>query len=177
MLGLHAGVNGNFPEYLCELLVAHLAELRAGDGAGIVSEDAEIARDGNGGVDVVAGDHDRADAGLQQRVDQRIVERDALLVHRAHALGDQPRPGDREAIVPDAQLLHQRDVLAEAMHMVAGHVAVVTLQNLARLVGEAVPDGRPLAVLEGSALDLIGRGRCAPDKVLAEAHGVPPVAW
>ena len=129
---------------------------------------------GAGIVPVKQGD-DRADADCQQRVDQRIVKRNALLVHRAHALRDQPRPGDREAIVLDAQLLHERDVLAEAMHMVAGHVAVVPLQNPARLVGKAIPDGRPLAALEGSALDLIGRGRRAPDEILSEAHGVPPV--
>ena len=85
VLGLYAGVNGNFLKDLRELLVAHLAELRAGDGAGIVRENAEIARDGNGGVDVVAGDHDRADAGLAAFADRAVDLRTAGVDHAEEA--------------------------------------------------------------------------------------------
>ena len=128
-----------------------------------------------GGVVPMEERDDRADAGGEQLIDERVVERHALLIHLAHTLGKQTRPGEGEAVVFDAHLLHQPHVLAEAMIVVAGDVAGVPLEHLARLMGEAVPDGRALAVLEGRALDLIGRGGRAPDEILAEAHGVPPV--
>ena len=123
-----------------------------------------------GGVVPMEERDDRADAGGEQLVDERVVERDALLVHLTYALRKQARPGDGEAVVFDAHLLHQPHIFLEAVIVVAGDVAGVPLEHLARLVGEAVPDGRALAVLEGCALDLIGRGGRAPDEILAETH-------
>ena len=63
VLGLYTGVNGDVLELLVELLIAHLVELAASDGAGLRSEDAELAGDGHGGVNMVAGDHDGTDTG------------------------------------------------------------------------------------------------------------------
>ena len=118
--------------------------------------------------------HDRADTGGDQLVDEVAVKLHALFVDLAHALRNQARPGDREPVVLHAHFLHERDVFAEAMVMVAGDVAGMSLEDLARLMREAIPYARALAVFVRRALDLIGGGRRAPDKVLAEAHSLTP---
>ena len=64
VLRLDAGVDADIFELLLKLLVAHLVELRAGDGLAAVGENAELLCDGNRGVDMVAGYHDGADARL-----------------------------------------------------------------------------------------------------------------
>ena len=43
---------------------------------------------------------ERLDPGRQQLVDETVVEVEALLVRRARALGEDPRPGDPEAVAP-----------------------------------------------------------------------------
>ena len=48
--------------------------------------------------------------------------------------------------------------------MVAGDVAGVAVQNVARRVGEGVPDRGPAPVLTYGALDLVGGGRGAPQE-------------
>ena len=114
---------------------------------------------------------ERADAVCHELVNERIVKIDALLVDCAGALGQDTRPGEGEAVVLDAHLLHQRDVLLEPMIVVAGDVAGMAAKDTARFMGEIVPDVSALAVLEGCALDLVGRGRRAPDEILLKAHG------
>ena len=64
MLGLDARIDAVLGDLLLEVLVGDLVELGAGDGVARVLADAEVLGDRHGGVDVVAGDHDRADAGL-----------------------------------------------------------------------------------------------------------------
>ena len=54
--------------------------------------------------------------------------------------------------------------------MVAGGVAILILPDLALLVGERVPDGRPFAVRIPAALYLIGGGGHAPGKIFAKRH-------
>jgi hypothetical protein len=92
-------------------------------------------------VPVVEG-HGRRDARLQQRVDQLVVKGQALGVDRAVAAGYDARPGHRQAVGVGAQPAHQVDVLAPAVVVVAGDVAVVVVVDLARDVGEGVPDRR-----------------------------------
>ena len=106
----------------------------------------------------------RRDAVLQQGVGQASVEVQALLVHRAPAVGNHPRPGDAEAIVLDAQLGQQLYVIFEAMVMVAGHVARIAIRRSARRVAEGIPDARLAAIIGGRAFDLVGsRGRTPPE--------------
>ena len=64
MLGLDAGVDAVLLDGLADLAVGDLIQLGAGDGLAGVGDDAQLLGDGHGGVLVVAGDHDGADAGL-----------------------------------------------------------------------------------------------------------------
>ena len=62
MLGLYARVDRDVPEHLFKFRVVHRRQLRAGDRALAALENAQLFRDRRRRVDVVAGNHDRADA-------------------------------------------------------------------------------------------------------------------
>ena len=85
---------------------------------------------------------DRLDAGLQQRVHQPGVEVDALGVERPGPARLDPRPGHREPVGLQAEVLDQRDVLGPPVVVIVGDVAGVAVQHLARGPAEGVPDGR-----------------------------------
>ena len=63
MLGLDPGVDADVLVLFFKLLVAHHVQLCAGDGPGAVRQDTQLLGDGHGGIHMVAGDHDGADAG------------------------------------------------------------------------------------------------------------------
>ena len=107
-------------------------------------------------VPVVEGGH-RRDAGLEQAVDQPVVEGEPRLVHRAAALGLHPGPGDREAVAVGAQARHQREVLGPAVVVVAGDVTAAAVDDATGLGRERVPDAGAPAVLASGALDLVRR--------------------
>ncbi len=115
-------------------------------------------------IPVVKGDEGR-DVGRQQAVNQPAVELQPGLIDPAAAVGQDARPGDGEAVGAQAERLHQFDVLRPAVVVVAGDVAGVPLENVARRVGEAIPDRLPFAVLVPGALDLVRGRRRAPHKV------------
>ena len=112
----------------------------------------------------------RLDAGGQQRIDQAVVEGEARLICRAPAGRQNARPGDREAISPYPEVAHQRDVLREAMVMIARDVAGITVGDAAFLTAERVPDAGPAAVLADRPLDLIARGGNAPHEVVGHSR-------
>ena len=119
-------------------------------------------------------DH-RLDAGGDQIVDQAAVVGEAGRVHLAGALGQDARPGDREAVGVDAELAHQRDV-GEILIAVIGvdrDVAGLLLADHrlgdAVAVGVDVPVGEALAVGLPTALDLVGGARRPPEKI--PCHG------
>ena len=112
-----------------------------------------------------------ADAGGKQFIDQCVVKIDTLRIDFSGAVGQKTRPGEGEAVVLHAHLLHQCDVFLEAMVMIAGDVAGVALKDLAVFMGKVAPDVAALAVFIGGAFDLVGRSRSAPDEILPEAHG------
>ncbi len=85
--------------------------------------------EGLGQVPVVEGDGG-GDARLQEAVHQLVVEREALGVDRAVAAGEHPGPGDGQPVGVGAELAHQADVLAPAVVVVAGDVAVVVVRDL-----------------------------------------------
>jgi hypothetical protein len=117
-------------------------------------------------------------AALEQAVDQPVVVVQAAFLHPAPPLGQDPRPGHREAVELHAQPLHQVEVLLEAVVAVAGGRTVRPVSHGARPGGEDVPDRRPSAVLVGGALDLVGGGRGAegevPGRGDSSRHGVEP---
>ena len=63
MLGLNTGVHAVFLHSLVHLFVGDLVQLSAGDRLRSILDDAQLFGDGNSGVFVVTGDHDRTDAG------------------------------------------------------------------------------------------------------------------
>jgi hypothetical protein len=113
------------------------------------------------------------DARFQQGVHQPAVEVEALLVHGAAPFGQDARPGDREAIGLEAELLHEGDVFAPPVIVVAGHVARGPVADPARRAAEPVPDGLPASVPVRGALDLIGGGGGAPDEPGREGRALP----
>ncbi len=113
--------------------------------------------------------HVRRDAVAEQLVDEAVVEVEALLVHRAAAVRQDARPRDREAERVDAELAHERDVVAVAVVEVARDLAVVAVSHFAGRRAEAIPDALAAAVLVGGAFDLVRRGCRAPDEVAGEA--------
>src|SRR5438067_2197460 len=114
-----------------------------------------------------------------QLVDELVVEVEACSVDAAPAVRQHSRPGDREAERVEAQLAHQRHVLAVAVVEVAGDGAVVAVADFSGGRAEAIPDALAATVLVRRTFDLIRRGRGAPDEVSWERlcelarHGGP----
>ena len=114
----------------------------------------------------------RQDVGIQQLVDEPLVEVDALRVERA-AVGTHARPRGREPVGLQPHALHQRDVVAVPVVVVARDIAVVGVDDGAGHAAEGVPDRVAAAVLVGGALDLVGGGGGAEQEVRREgARGV-----
>ncbi len=111
------------------------------------------------------------DAGVEQRVDELVVEVDALLVRLAGAVGEDARPGDGEAEGLQTHALHHLDVLRVAVVEVVGDVAGVAVGGLAGGVGEGVPDGDAAAAFVDRAFHLIGRGGGAPEEAAGKFCG------
>lgn len=104
----------------------------------------------------------RPDAVGEQRVNQAVVKRDALLVDRARrpAAECAARRGRSGSFL--RQPRHELYVFFDAVIMIAGDIAGVTAVDFARPVGKRSPDGRPLAALKCRAFNLVGRGRPRP---------------
>jgi hypothetical protein len=114
---------------------------------------------------------ERLDAGRLQLVHETVVEVQALRVRLTGPVREDARPANREAVRGRADVLHQRDVLLVPVVVVVGDVAGVVVRDLARRVGERVPDRRALAVLVPRALDLVGRRGRAPEEAFRELPG------
>ena len=85
VLGLYARVDADVAEGLLKGLVIHGAQLAAGDGPLALPQDAKLACDGGGGVDVVAGDHHDADTGALALVDGGLDLRAHRVDHAGQA--------------------------------------------------------------------------------------------
>ena len=62
------------------------------------------------------------------------------------------------------KLAHQPHVVRKSPIVIAGDVAMTAVGDLARRVGEAMPDARAGAVGQRRAFDLVGAGRGTPEK-------------
>ena len=111
-----------------------------------------------------------ANARLEQAVDEAAVEGQALGVRLSAAGRLDARPGHGESIGLEAEALHQRDVFAKAMIVVAGDVAVAGVEDFAGLTAETIPDRLAAAALVRGALDLKRGGPDAPEKSGRELH-------
>ena len=81
-------------------------------------------------------------------------------------------PAD-EVAGSDGEQSHQRDIFAVTMIVVAGHVTGVTFEDGAGARAEFIPDAGAAAVFARRALDLIGRSRSAPEKILRKRESAP----
>ena len=106
----------------------------------------------------------RRDAVIQQPIHEALVEREPLAVDAAAPLRQHPAPTHAEPIRSQAELPHQAHVVRKAPVVVTGKVAGLAVRDGPGGMGEAMPDARPGAVGQGRALDLIGRGRRAPQE-------------
>ena len=88
----------------------------------------------------------RLDAGLEQSVDQAVIEREARGVDGATPLRQHARPRDAEAIRVQPELAHERDVVAIAMVVVASDITAVALENGALALAKHVPRAEAAAV-------------------------------
>ena len=122
----------------------------------------------NRGVIPMEQSAERPDARLEQAVDQSVVEIQSAGIDLASPPREQARPGKGEAVGLQPQILHQPDIVAVAVVVVAGGPAVVALPHLVGRAAKAVPDGRPAAVLVRGPLDLVGRSGGTPEKVRRE---------
>ncbi len=108
----------------------------------------------------------RLDARAFQFIDQATVEVQPFRIRSTGSLRKDSRPRDREPVRRCADILHQRHILLVAMIVIVGDVAGVAIADLAGGMGVRIPNGWPLAVLVPCALDLVCRGRDAPEEAL-----------
>ena len=124
----------------------------------------------------------RGDPVAEQLVDQPVVEVETCCVDAAPALGQDARPRDREAERVEAELAHQRDVVAVAVVEVARDRPVVAVPDLARRGAEPVPHAFAATVFVRRSFDLVRGGCSAPHEVGREqlreltGHGLP-LGW
>ncbi len=113
--------------------------------------------------------HERLDAGVEQPVHEAVVEVEAGPVGSAGSVGKDPRPCDREPVGADSEPLHQLDVLAPPVVVVARHGRIRPVLDRPALRGVAVPHGLAAPALVLRALDLQrGRGH-TPKEPFREA--------
>ena len=108
---------------------------------------------------------ERFDPVREELVDEPVVEVEPGLVDAPSPVREHARPGDRETECVEPELAHQRHVVAKAVVEVARHVARIAVADLAGRRAEPVPDTLPASVLVSRTLDLVRRGRSAPDEV------------
>ncbi len=121
-------------------------------------------------VPVIQGQVGR-DVFFGQGVEQAVVEAEAGLVPGAFATRLHARPGHREAVGVHVQAGQQVHVVAVAVVMVAGDLAVAAILDGAGPGAEAVPDRGALAVGGRGAFDLEGAGGRAPGEVAGKLLG------
>ena len=117
---------------------------------------------------MVEGD-ERLDVGGEQLVDEAIVEVEPGLVRPPPSVGEDARPGDREAERVQPQLRDEPHVLVVAVVGVTRDRSTVAVDDLAGCRGEAIPDALASPVRVDGTLDLVRGHRGSPDEVRGEA--------
>ena len=119
--------------------------------------------------------HVRGDPAAEQLVDEAVVEVEPRCVDGPAACRNDPRPRDREPKRVEAELAHQRDVLAVAVVEVAGDCSVVAVPHLARASRRTDPTrfrrGRPRSSLLRSGTTRLLLPRRSPTGMFC------PVGW
>src|SRR5215203_903834 len=105
-----------------------------------------------------------------QLIDEAAIVVETFCVGTSAAGGKNARPSDGEAIAAKSELPHERDVLGVSVVMIAGDIARVAVDCLARSMAEVVPDRWSATTLSDGPLDLIGRGRSSPHPTFRKDH-------
>lgn len=111
------------------------------------------------------------DAARLAAIDEAVVEIQPLLVDRPETIRNDARPGDGETIGLDTHVLDEIEILLPAIIMIAGNIAIVTLEDMARHIAEGVPDGGLAAIRLRGAFDLERGGRDAEQEIAGETGG------
>lgn len=103
--------------------------------------------------------YDRLYTVLTQRLNENAIVLDGVRINQVAAptLRNNPAPRDREAVRVRSRELEKGDVLAPAPVRVGRYVSIGVVLDLARGVGEGVPDGGRAALDIGRAFDLVAR--------------------
>src|SRR5882724_3225541 len=108
----------------------------------------------------------RRDAVRERLVDKAVVEIEPFGIWRAGSFREEARPCNRESIGLYAERLHQLDIFLVQAIMVGRGIAIAVVGYGSGRVRETVPDRWAAAVFAHGPLDLIGRGRRAPQKTV-----------
>ena len=111
--------------------------------------------------------HVGRNASVPQPGNETPIEIETGLIHTSIAIGDDPRPRDREPVGGDPESGEEVEILTHAMEVVAGDVTRVTETPH---VGESVPYRVALALFVATTLDLVGSGRHTPGEVVGKAR-------
>ena len=161
---------------IAELIGDHVDVLDEGVDGGAVGPAARVLERLRQ-VPVVERD-ERLDAGLEQPVDEPIVERQARRVRLPAPAREDARPGDREAVGAEAEPLHELDVLGPAVIVVAGDGTVAAVGDGAGARGEAIPDRFAAAVFVWTREDTDTHKLLVASLAFAFATGVTALsAW
>jgi hypothetical protein len=120
-------------------------------------------------VPVEEGGHG-GDPGVEEGVDEPVVEVESGLVGGAGPGGLDAGPADREAVDVDAEVPHQGDVLGVAAVVVAGGLGGVAVADPPGRGREGVPYGRSTAALGRGAFDLEGRCGDPPGESVGQSR-------
>ena len=116
------------------------------------------------------------DSALEQTVDEPGVEVDARLIRRTRAGRLDARPGDREAVRTEPEILHEIEVALPAVIVIARDVAGVAVPDVSGRLAEGVPDRGPSTALVEAALHLVRRrGRTEDEAFREDQSGVAVV--
>jgi hypothetical protein len=109
------------------------------------------------------------DAGRQKLINKPIIEVETLFVDGSASLGQDPGPGNGEAVRIETERLYQSDILLDAVIVIACNISRVPIDDMVPGVGEPIPDALALSVLVPRPFDLVCRCRYAPDETLRKS--------
>ena len=117
---------------------------------------------------------ERLYARVQQPVHEPVVEVQAGLVDRTPSLRHHPGPRHRESIGGQPQVLHDPDVVAPSVVVIAGNITGVAVEHPSGNPAETVPYALRPPVLGHRSLDLVGGRSRAPQETDREPPGHEP---
>ena len=91
-----------------------------------------------------------------EAIDKLTVETNPCFVEISLSIGHYSRPGNRKPVGSHSHRLHQGNILAKSMIVVASDIAIAPLEDLSRSTREFVPNAWAATVYIGRPFNLIG---------------------